>query len=169
MAGLRLDLLDPGVLHLAPELADLAGGLGVAVVVDRLLLLVGHLVVLVLIDHEGEGRDIERRLHVVLRHLVDAKQQQRAPREGDGVGDAALDNVADLRRRGLHVGAAELGHEIGHGGMGGTDLHALDVVGHDDLLGPRMKRRRRMDEAEAELDVLHLLLGIFPVPGVERH
>jgi hypothetical protein len=74
VAGLRLDLIDPGVLHLAPEFADLAGGLGVAVVVDRLLLLVGHLVVLVLIDHEGEGRDIERRLHVVLRHLVDAKQ-----------------------------------------------------------------------------------------------
>ena len=26
-----------------------------------------------------------------------------------------------------------------------------------------------MDESQAELDVLHLLLGIFPVPGVERH
>src|SRR5437868_493130 len=32
VAGLRLDLIDPGVLHLAPEFADLAGGLGVAVV-----------------------------------------------------------------------------------------------------------------------------------------
>src|SRR4030081_2446324 len=26
-----------------------------------------------------------------------------------------------------------------------------------------------MDEGEAEFYVLHLLLGIFPVPGVERH
>ncbi len=26
-----------------------------------------------------------------------------------------------------------------------------------------------MDEGEAELDVLHLRFGIFPVPGVERH
>src|SRR4051794_18912335 len=26
-----------------------------------------------------------------------------------------------------------------------------------------------MNEGEAELDVLHLLLDIFPVPGVERH
>src|SRR6185503_17821156 len=32
VAGLSLDLRDPGVLHLAPMLADLAGGLGVAVV-----------------------------------------------------------------------------------------------------------------------------------------
>src|SRR5204863_1391828 len=48
VAGLRLDLVDAGVFHLAPELADLAGGLGVTIVVDRLLLLVGHLVVLVL-------------------------------------------------------------------------------------------------------------------------
>src|SRR5437899_10465268 len=48
VAGLRLDLIDPGVLHLAPEFADLAGGLGVAVIVDRLLLLVVPLVVLCL-------------------------------------------------------------------------------------------------------------------------
>ena len=51
--------------------------------------------------------DVERHVHVVLHHLVDAEQEDRAPREGDRVGDAALEHVARLGRRGLHVGAAQ--------------------------------------------------------------
>src|ERR1700712_3101813 len=39
-----LHLVDTGVLELAPGLADAAGGFGAAVVVDRLLLPVGHLI-----------------------------------------------------------------------------------------------------------------------------
>jgi len=62
-----------------------------------------------------------------------AEQHQRPPREGDGIGDAALDDVTDLRRRGLHVGAPELGDEIRHGGVRRANLHALDVIGHQHL------------------------------------
>src|SRR5947199_3284546 len=54
MAFLGLDLVDAGILELAPGFADAAGGLGVAIVVDRLFLTVRHLVVLVLVHHEGE-------------------------------------------------------------------------------------------------------------------
>src|ERR1043165_7663237 len=39
---------------------------------------------------------------------------------------------------------------------------------HRDLLGLGMERARIMEEREAELHVLHLLLGIFAVPLVER-
>jgi hypothetical protein len=49
-----------------------------------------------------------------------------------------------------------------------ADLHALDVVGHRDLLGARMERARVVHEGEAELDVLHLRLGVLAVPGVDR-
>src|SRR6185436_11138635 len=56
MAWLGPDLVDTGILELAPGLADAAGGFGVAVVVDRLLLAVGHLVVLVLVHNESERR-----------------------------------------------------------------------------------------------------------------
>src|ERR1019366_4692809 len=45
MTGLGLDLADAGVLELAPRLADTAGRFGGAVVVDRLLLAVGHLII----------------------------------------------------------------------------------------------------------------------------
>src|ERR1019366_9623543 len=102
---LRLYLVDTGVFELAPWFAHAAGGLGITVVVDRLFLPVGHLVVFVLVHHEGKRRDVERRVHVIFRHLVDAEQNQRSPREGDGVGNAALDDVADFRRRGLDIGA----------------------------------------------------------------
>ena len=44
---------------------------------------------------------------MVFDHLVDAEQIERAPGEGDGVGDAALENLARLRGGGLDVRAAE--------------------------------------------------------------
>ena len=69
---------------------------------------------------------------------------------------------------GLHVGAAEGGHQRGDGGMRGSDLHALDVAGHHDLLGLGVERAVVVHEAEAELDVLHLGAGVLAIPLVER-
>src|SRR6202021_3144407 len=63
---------------------------------------------------------------------------------------ATLDNVAHFRRRGLNIGAAEQRHEIRDGGVGGTDLEALDVIRDHNLPGARGKRRRGMDEGQAE-------------------
>src|SRR5713101_9323705 len=69
VACLGLYLGDAVMLEFAPRPADLAGDLGGAVVLDRLLLHGRHLVVSVLVEHEGESRDIERHVHVELGHL----------------------------------------------------------------------------------------------------
>ena len=89
------------------------------------------------------------------------------PREEDRVGDALFQHVADFRRAGLDIGPPELGHEARDGGLGGADLHAFDVFGHDDFLGARMEGAGIVDEGEAELDVLHLLVGVLAIPGVD--
>src|SRR5665647_451602 len=57
--------------------------LGGAMVVNHLLLGGGHGVVLALVHDPDERRDIQGRVHVVLDDLVDAKQRQRTPGEGD--------------------------------------------------------------------------------------
>ena len=67
-----------------------------------------HRVVLVLVHHPDERRRVERHVHVVASPTLSMPNRlDRAPREGDRVGDAALEHVARLGRRGLHVGAAE--------------------------------------------------------------
>ncbi len=79
-----------------------------------------------------------------------------------------LQDVAHLGRARLHVGAAELRHERGHGGVRGADLQALDVAGRHDLLGLGVEGAGIVHEAQAELHVLHLVRGILAIPGVER-
>ena len=76
LARLGPDLVDARVLELAPRRADPARSFGVAIVVDRLLLAIRHLVVFVLVHDQHEGRDIERRVHVIFGDLVDPEQHQ---------------------------------------------------------------------------------------------
>ena len=104
----------------------------------------------------------------MLRHLVDAEQHDRAPREGDRLGDALLQHVARFRRGGLHVGAAEQRDEARDRGVRGPHLHALHVAGHDDLLLGGMERAGIVREGEAVVDVRHLLGGVLAIPRIER-
>src|SRR5215831_812934 len=164
---LRFDLGNAFMLELAPRAADLAGKVGGAIVVDRLFLRWRHLVVFVFVEHEREGGDIERHIHVELRHLVDAEQHQRAPREGHRISDALFQYVAHFGRARLNIDAAQLAHEGSHGGVRGSDLQAPDVARHQDLL-VGMERARIVDKGETEFHVLHLAGGIFAVPGIER-
>ena len=168
VCAVGLELLDALVLEIGPGARHLAGPLVGAVIVDHLLLRGRHLAVHRLVEHEREGGGVERHLHVVLGDLVDAEQRHRAPREGHGFGNALLENVAHLRRARLHIGAAEQRDERGHRGVRRPDLHALDVAGHGDLLRLGVERAGIVHEGEAELDVLHLLLGVLAVPVIER-
>ena len=59
--------------------------------------------------------------------------------------------------------------QLGNGSLRWADFHALDVFGNNDFLGTGVKSARRMHEGQAELDVLHLLFGVFAVPGVQPH
>src|SRR5208282_125610 len=67
----------------------------------------------------------------------------------------------------LYIVAAELGDQRSDRRVRRPDLHALDVARHHDLLGARVERAGIVGEGEAELDVLHLLAGVFAVPAVE--
>src|SRR6266852_9557431 len=78
-----LDLGAAGHFPFGPGRGDLLGPGGVAVIVDHLLLRRRHRVVFRLVQHPDEGRDVERRIHMVLGRLVDAEQNGRVPRKGD--------------------------------------------------------------------------------------
>ena len=87
--------------------------------------------------------------------------------KGDRIRDATLQRLARFRRRGLHVRAAQHRHHLPDRALGRAHFRALDVVRcHDLRLG--VERAGIVDEAEAEFRVLHLLLGIGAVPGIER-
>ena len=93
---------------------------------------------------------------------------ERAPREGHRLGHPFFQHIADFRRAGLHIGAAQQGHPGGDGRLRRPDLHSLDVARHDDLLGLGMEGERIEDEGEAVLHVLHLVRRVFAVPAVDR-
>ena len=168
LVALRLDLVAAAGLEVGPWHRDLLGPFRRAVIVDHLLLPGRERLVLALVDHPALLGDVERAVDVKLRHLVDAEQHDRAPREGNRLGDALLQHVARLRRRGLHVGAAEKGNEARDRGVRGPHLHALHVGRHHDLLLGRMERAGIVREGEAVVHVRHLLGGVFAVPRVER-
>ena len=102
---------------------------------------------------------------MVLDHLVDAKQRQRPPGESDGVGHAAFEHVTRLGRGGLHIGAAQHGDDLAHGGGGRAHLHAFDVGGTHHFFA-RVQGARVVCEGKAEMHFLHFLGGISPVPGI---
>ena len=104
---------------------------------------------------------------MVLGDLVEAEQEHRAPREEDRVGDAALDHVARLGRRSLHIGTAQHGHHLADGALGRADFHTLYVLGRHHLL-LAVIGAGIVNEGEAEMRVLHLLGRVLAVPGVER-
>ncbi len=135
--------------------------------VDHLLLRRRHAVVLRLVHRIGEDGRKERHVHVVLGDLVEAEQKHRAPREEDAVGHTALQHVARLRRRSLHVGAAQHGHHLPDRALRRADFHALDVLGQHHFLAAMIAARLE-HEGEAEVRVLHLLRGVLTVPGIER-
>ena len=78
---------------------------------------------------------------MILGDLVEPEQEHGAPREEDAVGDPALQHVPRLRRRGLHIGAAQHGHHLADRALRRADLHALDVLGQHHLLAPVIAAR----------------------------
>ncbi len=104
---------------------------------------------------------------MVFDDLVDAEQIERAPGKGDGVGNAALENFPRLRRRGLDIRAAKLGHKLGDRALRRAHLNAAQILRHHDLLA-RVQGARVVNEGEAEVRILHLGRGVFAIPRVER-
>ena len=151
VAGQRLHLGAAGRLEVGPRRGDLHRPLAGAVVVDHLLLRGRHAVVLGLVHRPDEHGRVERHVHVVLHHLVDAEQEHRAPREDDGVGHAALQHVARLGRRGLHVGAAQHGDHLADRALAGRIFMPLMSSGATIFLraviGRRDRGRRRSRNA----------------------
>src|SRR3954463_9043457 len=117
MPALGFQLGDAGMLEVGPWTGDLAGPLVGAVIVDHLLLRGGHLAIRALVEHEREGRDVERHFHVILGDLVDAEQRHRAPWERHRVGHTLVEDVAHLRRGRTQVwGARAAGGGVPGGG-----------------------------------------------------
>ena len=168
MRGIGPHPVAAGGFEIAPGTGDLHRPVGRAMIVHDLLLRRAQRFVFVLVHREGEHGRIERRVDVVLHDLVDAEQIERAPGKGDRVGDAALENLARLRRRGLDVRAAEPRHELGDRALRRAHLHPAQVLRHDDLLAGGVQGAGIVNEGEAEMRVLHLRRRVFAIPRVQR-
>ena len=155
------------MLEVDPRIGELAGPLARAVIVDHFLLRSGHGGISCRIDQPLEHNRAYRGIHVVLRHLVDAEQEHRAPGEGAGIGNTLGENVAKFRRAGLHIGAAEERHPAGDGALRRPDLHSPNVGRHHDFFIGRMPRHRIEHEGKAIMHILHLARRVFAVPGVD--
>ena len=167
VAGGLLHPLAAGELEIGPGRGELGGPGIVAVVVDDLLLRRRSAVIGRLVHRPGVGRRVERHVEAELRDFLDAEQEDRVPREGDGVRHAALQRIPRFRSRGLDIGAAQRRHHLADRDLSGADLQSFHVAGQDDLL-LGVKGAGIMDEGEAEMRVAHLLRRIFAVPGVHR-